>query len=267
MTRFTTCWLQTAVAALACGIGWSQVQGAPPPDEHEQPGACSYSLLHNGPTWDGDTMAIPYDVVANAWARDGAYGGSGRSRAMGFHAGGAGVAVASASYWFKVSHHALPTCSPVKFESDATLDAAASTQIHGDEDDYALATGFQAISGDALRPATLAVAATNGGSPVQQTTVSVAFGAVGFTLTIPGVSVTTDTIDRDRRTAVSWGSKQIEEERIAIHCWTKIKVVTNGPFGGTAWAEIEQTSVSASTQSACPVHQESGSHAHYATEG
>ena len=43
-------------------------------------------------------MGIPYDVIANAWARDGAYAGGGFSNGRGFHSGGAGVAVASVSF-------------------------------------------------------------------------------------------------------------------------------------------------------------------------
>jgi hypothetical protein len=228
---------------------------------------CSYGLLHNGPTWDASSNVVSYDLVANAWARDGAYGGGGKSYGMAFHAGGAAVAVASVSFWFKVTHDAVHDCEPVKFESDATLSAEVSTKIHGDVDDYALATGFQAIGGVALRPATLAVAATNAGSPIQTTTFSVTFGGTGFTLTIPGVSVTTDTVDADRSTVRTWGTAKVEEEQITVNCWTKIKVVTNGPFGGYASASVEKTRVTASTTSTCAIHGQTGYYNHDCAEG
>ena len=199
---------------------------------------CTYSMLHNGPTWDSNSMGIPYDVIANAWARDGAYAGGGFSNGRSFHSGGAGVAVASVSFWFKVTHHPVHACQPVQFESDATLKAEVSTKIHGDGDAYALATGFQAISGAALQAASLAVAATNSGSPVQSSTVSITFGSTAFTLTIPGVSLTSDTLDTDRNSVYTWGQKQIGQEQITVNCWTKIKVVTDGPFGGYASASI-----------------------------
>jgi hypothetical protein len=243
------------------------VRIAPSQQDEREHESCSYSLLHNGPTWDADSMAVPYDVAANAWARDGAYGGSGRSFGMGLHGGGAGVGVAAVSYWFKVTHFAVESCVPVKFESTAMLRAEVATDIHGDSEDYALATGFQSISGNALRPASLAVAATNAGFPVQESTVAVSFGAVGFTLTIPGVSVTTDTLDRDRNTIYTWGAQKIEEEQITVHCWTKVKVVTNGPFGGTATASVDYTHVNASTVSTCAIHQQTGSYVHDVSEG
>jgi hypothetical protein len=233
----------------------------------QTPEKCSYSITSNGPTWDSSFTVIPYDVVATAWARDGAYGGSGRSKARGFSSGGAAVAVASTTFWFKVTHEPLPECVPVQFSSDATLRAEVETKIHGDSSDYALATGFQAISGNALHAGTLAVAATNAGSPVQQSTISISFGTVGFTLTIPGVSVTTDNVDQDRNTIYTWGTKQVEEEQITTHCWTKIKVVTDGPFGGTAWADVVYTRVNAKTESTCSIHQETGTYTHEATEG
>lgn len=230
-------------------------------------GACSYSVTHNGPTWDANVMTVSYGVMANAWARDGAYGGGGASVAFGFSSGGAAVAVASTSFWFKVSHHAVAGCRPVKFDSDATLKAEVSTKIHGDTDDYALATGFQAIGGNALRNASVAVAATNAGSPVQQSTIGVTLGTVGFSLTIPGVSVTTDTVDTDRNSIYTSGAMVIEEEQITVHCWTKTKVVTNGPFGGFAHSSVDATAVTASTSSTCPIHGTTGYFAHEASEG
>lgn len=236
-------------------------------DHAGEPENCNYSVLHNGPTWDSDSMIAPHGLVANAWARDGAYGGGGISTAYGLRPGGTAVAVSSVSFWFKVTHHAVPSCLPVKFESEAMLKAEVSTKIEGDADDYALATGFQAITGVALEPASLAVAATNAGAPVQQTTVGITFGTVGFTFTIPGVSVTTDTIDRDRKSVYTAGSKETEEEQITVNCWTKIKVVTSGPFGGLAIATVEHTEVTASTSSTCEIHATVGSFVHEASEG
>lgn len=228
---------------------------------------CTYNVLHNGPTWDADSMRIPHTVMAAAFARDGVYGGGGFSNGMGLKSGGAGVAVASVVYWFKVSHVALPTCKPVEFDSEADLGAEVSTQIHGDSDDYGLATGFQAISGIALAPASLAVAATNAGSPVSQSTLSVNFGVVGFSITIPGVSVTSDTVDRDRNSLRTSGKLKVEEEEIMVRCWTKTKIVTNGPFGGFASASIDSTHVRATTTSKCEVHGTTGFFDHDASEG
>lgn len=257
MTRFeVSCAVAIALVTLAVPV---RCQG-----EHEE---CSYSLLTNGPTWDSDFMRIPYDVAAAAWARDGAYGGSGYSIGTGLHAGGTGVAVASVSYWFKVTHHALANCEAVTFDSQAKLEAEVSTNIDGAHDDYALAAGFQAAVGNALQPTTLAVAATNAGAPVQNATISVAFGVVNFTLTIPGVSVTSDTRDKNRNSAFTWGSKKIEEELITVHAWTKIKVVSNGPFGGMAKASVDTTHANASTTSTCPVHAETGAFEFDVSEG
>lgn len=235
------------------------------PQEHESD-TCSYSVLDNGPTWNGEGMRIPYDVIAMAWARNGAYGGLGRSTATGFHKGGAGVAVASVSYWFKVTHHPLEECVPVEFESDGALNAQVETTINGSHDDYALATGFQWIGGVALPATSMAVAATNSGSPVQNSTIGVAFGAVNFTLTIPGVSVTTDTVDHDRKTVTSAGRRQTEEEIITVNCWAKIKVVASGPFGGTASATVVTSSAEASTKSTCKIHSVTGTFAFKAVE-
>lgn len=258
MTRFEVVCL-LAVALLFLTVPAS-CQG-----EHEN--ECSYSVLTNGPTWDSDWMRIPYDVAAAAWTRDGAYGGSGLSNGTGTHAGGTGVAVASVSYWFKVTHHALANCDAVTFDSQAKLDAEVSTRIEGAHDDYALATGFQAASGNALQATTLAVAATNAGSPVQNATISVVFGVVNFTLTIPGVSVTSDTRDKNRNSAFTWGSKKTEEELITVHAWTKIKVVSNGPFGGMAKASVDSTHASAKTTSTCSVHSQTGAFEYDASEG
>jgi hypothetical protein len=229
--------------------------------------SCTYSLLTNGPTWNSDVMRVPYDVAAVAWARDGAYGGSGYSIANGFSTGGAGVAVAAVSYWFKLTHNPLPDCPAVTFVSDAKLEAEVSTKIGGDIDDYALMTGFQAASGNALLPTSLAVAATNAGQVVQSSTISVVFGMVNFTLTIPGVSVTTNTVDRDRNTSISWGSKKIEEEIITLHAWTKVRVVADGPFGGLAQASVDRTLAAASTTSSCQLHSETGFFSFDVSEG
>jgi hypothetical protein len=228
---------------------------------------CSYALVHNGPTWDAAYMRIPWDVIALAWARDGAYGGNGSSTATGFSTGGAGVAVASLTYWFRLTHSPLPECQPVQFDSEAKLEAEVSTKISGDSDDYALSAGFQAVTGNALQPASVAVAATNAGSPVQNSQLSISFGLVNFTVTIPGVSVTSDTVDSDHNSAFTWGTKKIEEELISFHCWTKTKVVTDGPFGGTARAIVESTRASGTTHSTCSVHQVSGDFTCDTTEG
>jgi hypothetical protein len=227
---------------------------------------CTYTVTHNGPTWNAQAMRVSPDVIAMAWARDGAYGGTGRSSAKGFQTGGAAVAVASVTYWFRVTHNAVADCLPVEFESDATLSAGVSTSIHGDRQDYALATGFQAANGVALPPISMAVAATNAGTPVQNATVSVSFGFINFSLTIPGVSVTGDTVDLDRRTVSTGGKRRIEEELITINCWTKIKVVTNGPFGGVAAARVDHSSVQAATLSICGVHNVEGRVTHEASE-
>src|SRR5436190_22985878 len=152
------------------------------------------------------------DVLAMSWSRDGAYGGSGPSNARGFNSGGAAVAVSSVSYWFRVTHHAVQDCLPVEFESDAVLNAAVSTTIRGDRQDYALATGFQSAGGIALPAISLAVAATNSGTPVQNATVSVGFGGINFNLTIPGVSLTGDTVDVDTREVTTAGGERIGEE-------------------------------------------------------
>lgn len=257
MSRIGVCVLAVMAFAMA---------GAAPAvgQEHE---ACRYSLLHNGPTWDSQTMRIPWDVVVNVWARDGAYGGGGLSTGTALRRGGAGVASAAVSYWFRLTHDAVPGCQPVQFDSSATLSADVSTSIDGDKSDYALATGFQAVSGHALQPVSLAVAATNAGSPVQGSTISVSVGNVGFSVSIPGVSVTTDTVDQDRNTVSTFGLKQVEVEQIAVHCWVKIKVVTNGPFGGLASASVEKTGAVAATTSTCHVHAQTGSFTHDVSEG
>jgi hypothetical protein len=245
----------------ACMFGNGAFSQSPDPGDQ-----CTYSVTTNGPTWGKDSMLRSTDVVANAWARDGAYGGNGHSRAEALAPGGAAVAVASVAYWFKVTHHAEATCNPVKFESEAKITADVGTSITGDSDDYALAAGFQAVTGYALHPATMAVAATNAGSPVQDSTVAITIGPVGFTLTIPGVSVTADTIDRDAKTTFTSGTATIEEEQITVNCWTKIKVVTDGPFGGVAHASVNTTEVSAKTTSTCKVHDETGTFVHEVSE-
>jgi hypothetical protein len=246
-------------------VAWVMFGGPAAAQEH--PDGCRYTVTHNGPTWDGNTMVVPYDAIANAWARDGAYGGGGRSIAYGLRSGGGVVAVAAVAYWFRVTHIALPSCRPVEFSSDAELRAEVHTTIHGDADDYALSTGFQTVSGLALSPATLAVAATNAGSPVSSSTLAINFGLVGFTITIPGVSVTNDTSDRDRNTIRTSGTQKTEFEEVLIHCWTKTKVVTNGPFGGYATSTVETTGATASTASKCEIHEVAESFKHDVTEG
>lgn len=258
MSRFGMGALVVLVIALAAGDACAAPQEPEP--------VCTYTVLHNGPTWSAQWMRTPPDVLAMAWARDGAYGGAGRSSGTGLSSGGAAVAVASLSYWFRVTHHAVSDCLPVTFESDAVLKAAVSTSIRGSQQDYALASGFQAVGGIALPPVSMAVAATNAGSPVQNATVSVSFGLISFNLTIPGVSVIGDTVDMDRREVSTAGSRRIEEELITVNCWTKIKVVTNGPFGGTANAKVEYSSVEAATLSTCGVHNVQGFFTHEASE-
>src|SRR5262245_5537946 len=125
MTRFGFLCVLAIAALSSAGPIFSQ--------EHDD---CTYSLLTNGPTWDSDEMRIPDDVLATAWARDGADGGSGRSTGTGFHSGGARVAVAAVSYWFQVTHHPLPSCEAVTFDSQAKLEAEVSTSIEGAHDDY-----------------------------------------------------------------------------------------------------------------------------------
>jgi hypothetical protein len=221
----------------------------------------------SGATWDRDGMVLSNGVSAVAWARDGAYNGGGLSSAAGFSFGGAAVAVAQTTYWFRVTHNPIPGCRPVSFDSEARLEADVSTKITGDSDDYALSAGFQAVTGLAFSPASVVVAATNAGSPVENAMLSLSFGIVSFNMTIPGVSVTADTVDADRNSTFTAGAKKLEEELITLHCWTKTKVVTDGPFGGVARSSVNATMASASTTSSCPVHSVTGSFSRSTTEG
>jgi hypothetical protein len=248
-----------AMLFLSAAVAWSQ--------GFIEEESCTYTLQTNGPVWDRAQMRIPWDVSAVAWAHDGAYGGGGLSKGEGLHSGGAGVAVAQTTLWFRLTHNADPTCVPVAFDSQALLSANVSTRIKGDSDDYALAAGFQAVTGLALQAASVAVAATNAGSPVQGSVLSLSFGLVNFSMTLPGVSVTADTVDSDSNSTFTFGQKKIEEEIIALHCWTKTKVVTDGPFGGIAWSSVNSTSASASTTSTCAKHQVTGSYSVLTTEG
>ena len=78
--------------------------------------------------------------------------------------------------------------------------------------------------------------------------------------------MTGDTVDVDTREVTTAGSKRIEEELITINCWSKIKVVTNGPFGGQSTANVVSSSVQASTLSWCHVHAVEGFFIHQASE-
>jgi hypothetical protein len=255
--------LVAAAFLLSSPIAWPQ-----DPETSADPGeSCAYTLQSSGATWDIHGMRIPYDVSAIAWARDGAYGGTGLSTAEGLHSGGAAVAVAQTTYWFRLTHNPIPSCQPVSFDSEARLEADVSTKISGDSDDYALSAGFQAVTSQVFSAVSVAVAATNAGSPVQNAVLSLSFGLVNFTMTIPGVSVTADTVDEDRNSAFNAGSKKTEEELISLHCWTKTKVVSDGPFGGVAKSSVNSTSASASTTSSCTVHNVTGSFSRTTTEG